>query len=116
MTSEYVAFKIGIKKVEDAEIVKNRLEQFAQDLRIYYRKTVKSNSILYGTTSRETYEKTFGAELEEKTETDADFILGKLERKYWAEKTPAKIPEKLQDKIEYVKLDRPIYSPEIKKE
>ena len=89
---------------KQGETVKNQLEKLAGDFKLEVRISHKSNGKFYpylgGKTSKETYEKVFGAELA--YDIDLDYSSTK---KLWIVKKPATIPQGFEETIQEVGLD-----------
>ncbi len=94
MTNEPVPIYVTLANTVDANTVKSRLEQLANDVHISVVnfKRLKMGA-LEGTTSQATYQALFGGELEYK-------------HGQWYERKPAKIPTQFQGEIVDIKVVR----------
>lgn len=108
METKPVCFEIGLKTGADWNSVKRDLEALAGDFTLDVFQCRRKGVIL-GSTSQETYERVFHAELKYVTKTIPNVNRGPYDVQEWNEITGAVVPENLRDRIDDIQLDRPIY-------
>jgi len=110
MTQEPVEFRIRLKEGVDGNSIKSELEQLADDLTVTVHDLKgRKRQLVIGSTSKSTYERVFGAELDYITKTIPNVNKGPYDVQEWNEFKPAQVPEAFADKIEYIGLEQKTY-------
>ena len=105
-----VQFVVELKRGVDGHAVKPDLEALANDLAISVRDLTRIGlQYVTGMTSQSTYERVFGTKIDYRTRVVTNLNRGPRQVQEWVELGPAAIPQTLQDRIERIYLDRPLF-------
>lgn len=102
-----ISFFIGVRKGIELRSIERDLEHLASDITVVTRNT--RHTLLLCETSKATYESLFQAKLTYSSRMINESVGRPQKVEDWAEESPAKIPDSLKDRIQYVKLNQKVY-------